>query len=148
MYKVLIALAMLGLVVGRAWAVAGDVWYEVVPVKGSRQQAFDAEIYVDAQGSNLGAYQFALSYDPNAGVAVDTGRGRYAGVSAGADGFVTVANTKAAGEVIVNGFNPSGRAGTDRMHVVTVHFTGNEADADSLHLYVETLADSVGQPID
>jgi hypothetical protein len=135
----------LALATGQALAVPGDAWVQIAP--GPEDSQFDAKVYVDAATERVGAYQIEVTYDPSQGIEIDTSAGTNSGVSPGADGFVTVANTSVPGHVIVNGFNTAGYPGSKEMHLVTIHFNGQPIDADSVNLSVDELASTEGKPI-
>jgi hypothetical protein len=111
-------------------------------VPGPRNSEFDVKIYVDANNEKVGAYQFELSYDQNR-LVLDPHRG----VSAGSDGFITASNTRVPGHVTVNGFNAEGYQGEKEMHLVTIHFNGQENDADSIRVIIDDLANEKGNAI-
>ncbi|ESQ14029.1 MAG: hypothetical protein N838_30590 [Thiohalocapsa sp. PB-PSB1] len=137
--------AIFAFIAAQAVAAPGDSWVEVVPV--SNPEGFDAKVYVDAAGSRVGAYQFSLDYNADAGIQIDTSRGAFGGVSAGVDGFAASANAAEPGRITVNGFDLAGRPGKPQMHLVTVHFVGLKTAAKDLQLRVDTLATENGLAI-
>ena len=145
MKKTLFGLMLLALAGNQAFGASGESWYVLTPVAGGT--AFDVNIYVDARGNTVGAYQLTLAYDAREGAQVDTSKGRFAGVSAGADGFITAANTAMPGQVIVNGFDAQGRVGTAQMHLVTVHFAGRDSATGNFVLNLEELVTEQGVTI-
>lgn len=145
MKKILIGIVLAALTTGQALAAKGDVWYRVVPRAGNT--AFDLNIYADAKNHKIGAYQFRVTYDPKDGIDVDTSAGTLKGVSVGADGFVSAANTTGSGQVIVNGFDAAGHQSNKAMHVVTIHFEGSKKNARSIVVTVDSLANEEGMAI-
>lgn len=145
MKKPLFSLMFLALAANQGFAAPGESWYVVTPAYGGA--AFDVNVYVDASASTVGAYQLTLAYDAGQGIRVDTTKGQFTGVSAGADGFVAAANAATPGQVVVNGFDTQGRVGTAEMHLVTVHFAGRDSAAVGLKLNLNKLVTEQGVAI-
>lgn len=135
-------LALLMVASAQAGAAPGDAWFDVVPAADRR--SFDVEVLVDAAGARVGAYQVTLAYDA-AAAQVDSTAGSHAGASVGSDGFIAGVSTRIPGKVVVNGFDVLGRAGSDRMHMATVHFVGDPASAGKVRLVVDALVDEQGR---
>lgn len=143
MKRLLFSTLLLLLAASGAEAIPGDAWYRVA----RSASGFDLLIYVDARGATLGAYQLRIEHHPGPRAELDLMQGDLPGISAGRDGFVTVANTETPGTIVVNGIDPIGRPGRPRAHLLTLHFQGNPLGLGRPTITVDTLADVDGQPV-
>jgi len=107
---------------------------------------FTTGVYVNSGNQKVAAYGMTVSYD-NSFISVDRNMGEY-GVTVGADGFVTAVNSENQGQVIISGFDASGKGPGSNLHMFTVGWTaGNSAGTTIINLSVDVLVDTNSSPI-
>ncbi len=129
----------------------GDIWF--APSTGTpSSEYYPDQVFVNTGTQKLGAYQFIITYNENV-IEVDTSKGLFAGdperggVEPGADGLVSSVNSRDAGTLVFNGFDPTGMGTGDNLHIATIFWKTVGLGTTALNLTVDTLADEVGMTI-
>jgi hypothetical protein len=118
----------------------GECWLILKETTIQLNTAFTSELHINTENQNFAAYGIKIKFDP-AIVAVETKVGTN-GVEAGPDGFVTVVNTNKNGEIMIAGFNPSGKKGGKNLHAITIHWNAIGKGVTRLEVIVNDLVDS------
>lgn len=115
-----LAIILLGFSSQNVMALPGDVRLVPDGQTVGIDANFTQDVIVDSGNSELGVYQFTVTYDPNL-IIVDTTQGT-SGVDPGPDGFITVVNPDTPGQLVINGFDLNGTGPGPNLHVLTIYF--------------------------
>jgi hypothetical protein len=124
---------------------AGDVW--IVPASqgvdlGSN---FFTEIHVNTGSQLLAAYGIEIYYDPSI-IEVDTSVGSD-GVEAGPDGYLSAVNPNTSGNLIMSGFDASGKGPGEDLHILTVYWTAVGTGTTVIDMVINAFVDDTTMDI-
>lgn len=127
----------------------GDVWIEPSELTVAAGSTFTNEIHMNSGNQLVAAYGFIIFYDAKM-ISVDVEIGN-SGTTEGPDGFVHAVNPNNSGELVVSGFDVSGKGGPgEDLNMVTAHWIAEKKGESTMHIEIKNLVDEeyadVGKP--
>ncbi|MBN1697645.1 MAG: hypothetical protein JW881_09040 [Spirochaetales bacterium] len=123
----------------------GECWLVTENTAVGLNTNFTTKLFTNTGDQGLAAYGIKIKFDPEI-IDVDKAVG-INGAEAGPKSFLAAANVTKPGEIMIAGFDTSGKKGGEVFHIATIHWKAKRKGTTKLEIIIDNLIDSSTTPI-